>query len=162
MIEGLEELFLSVQERMALLEKSRLGSGLTWQELQTLAGYFDSFSAQPDTYVCHQGERSDFICIVCQGRVGIVKEDLQLNRKMIATIGPGQSVGEMAVIDGEPRSASVIVQSQALLLVLDTAQFDRMSEVAPRLWGKFLLQLSRILSRRLRQTSGVLAEYLQS
>ena len=81
---GLAEQRLSLQERATLLEKSRLGSGLSWQELQSLAGYFDVWRADTGVYVCHQGEQSDFMCMVFQGRVKIVKDDLQHASKEIA------------------------------------------------------------------------------
>lgn len=159
---GMAKRRMSLQERAALLEKSRLGSGLGWQELQSLAGYFEVWQADPGVYLCHQGEQSDFLCMVFQGRVSIVKEDLQHASKEIASVGPGQAVGEMALIDGEPRSASAIVRTPVLVLVLNEESFAQMADQMPRLWGKMLLQLARTLSKRLRQTSGVLAEYLSS
>jgi len=159
---GMVEQQLSLQERATLLEKSRLGSGLGWQELQSLAAYFDAWRADAGTYVCRQGEQSDFMCMLFQGRVRIVKEDLQHTSKEIASVGPGQVVGEMALIDGEPRSASVIVTTPVLLLVLDEDHCTQMADQMPRLWAKLLLQLARTMSKRLRQTSGVLAEYLSS
>ncbi len=157
---GLEEQFISIQDKATLLEKSKLGQGLTWQELQILAGYFGSYTARKGVYVCNQGERSDFMCIVFRGRVSIVKSDLHHEDKEIASVGPGQTVGEMAMIDGEVRSASVLVKNPVLMLVLSVENFARMGEDVPRLWGKILLQLSRVLSKRLRQTSGILAEYI--
>jgi CRP/FNR family transcriptional regulator, cyclic AMP receptor protein len=157
---GLEPHILSLQERATLLEKSKLGSGLVWQELQTLAGYLSAWKAKSGTYLCRQGDQSDFVCMIFQGRVSIVKEDLHKDAKEIASVGPGQTVGEMALIDREPRSASTLVKSPVLLLVLDEEGFNRMEEDVPRLWGKVLLQMARILSKRLRQTSGVLAEYI--
>lgn len=99
---------------------------------------------------------------MCRGRVSIQRDDLHQKQKEIATIGPGQTVGEMAFLDGELRSASVVVQTPVLLLILNQKQFDLMAEDTPRLWGKLLLGLSITLTKRLRQTSGVLAEYLQS
>ena len=160
--EGIDRLLLSAQEKVALIEKSSIGTGMAWQELQVLAEFFEVYQAHPGAYVCHQGERSDFICLVCQGRMEVRKHDLKHKDKVIATIGPGQTVGEMAVIEREPRSASVIALSRALLLVLSNDQFVRMADTYPRLWGKVLLQMAITLSRRLRRTSGVLAEYLQS
>lgn len=159
---GLEPQLLSLQERATLLEKCKLGSGLVWQELQTLAGYLTAWKAKTGTYLCHQSDQSDFVCMIFQGRVSIIKEDLQKASKEIASVGPGQTVGEMALIDREPRSASAVVKSPVLLLVLDEEGFNQMEEEVPRLWGKILLQLAKILSKRLRQTSGVLAEYLSS
>jgi len=157
---GLEPHLLSLQERATLLEKCKLGSGLVWQELQTLAGYLSVWKAKSGTCLCRQGDRSDFVCMIFQGRVSIVKEDLHKTAKEIASVGPGQTVGEMALIDREPRSASAVVKTPVLLLVLDEEGFSRMEEEVPRLWGKILLQMARILSKRLRQTSGVLAEYI--
>ncbi len=158
--EGMEEQFLSIQDKTTLLEKSKLGQGLTWQELQTLAGYLASFSASKGVYICRQGERSDFACIIFNGRVSVVKSDLHHLDKEIASVGPGHTVGEMSLIDGEARSASVIVKNPVLLLAISEENFDKMGEEVPRLWGKLLLQLARVLSKRLRQTSGILAEYM--
>lgn len=158
---GMEELLLSLKDKTDLLEKSRLAQGLGWQELQTLAGYLDAYGAKAGVTVCRQGDRSDFMCLLFRGRASVVKTDLHQQQKEIASIGPGQTVGEMALIDGEPRSASVIAKNAVVLLVLSEERFDQMAEEVPRLWGKLLLQLARIMSRRLRQTSGILAEYMQ-
>lgn len=157
---GLQRIEMSLQEKTAVLEKSKLGSGMGWQELQTVAGFCAAYVAQPGVTICRQGEQSDFLCLISKGRVAIVKEDLHHTVKEIASVGPGQTVGEMALIDGEPRSASVVVQTGVTLLVLSDASFERMAEEAPRLWGRILLRLAQTLSKRLRQTSGILAEYL--
>ncbi|HPX60683.1 MAG TPA: cyclic nucleotide-binding domain-containing protein [Deltaproteobacteria bacterium] len=158
--EGMREHALTIQERVKLLEKSRLFSGLTNQQLQSIAPLFDLYQAPARSYVCREGDQSDFICLVCSGRVAVSKNDHNNLPKIIATVGPGQTVGEMSVIDGGRRSASLVVQMPSLLLVLNSENFGRMEEDAPRLWGRIMLQLAGILSKRLRQTSGVLAEYL--
>ena len=159
-MEGLEEQSISLQDKTTLLEKSKLGHGLVWQELQTMAGYFDSYEARPGVYICRQADKSDFMSIIFKGRVSIVKSALNHDDKEIASVGPGQTVGEMAMIDREPRSASVVVKNPVLILVLSEEKFDMMAEEVPRLWGKLLLRLAQIMSRRLRQTSGILAEYM--
>ncbi len=155
-----EEQLISLQDRTTMLEKSKLGQGLTWQELQTLAGYLSPFEAKTGVYVCRQGDKSDFMSIIFRGRVSIIKSDFNHQDKEIASVGPGQTVGEMSMIDGEARSASVVVKNPVLMLVLSEESFEKMAEEVPRLWGKLLLRLARIMSRRLRQTSGILAEYL--
>jgi CRP-like cAMP-binding protein len=105
---------LTIQERVTLLEKSRLCSGLTNEQLQSIAPYFDPFMAPTDSFVCREGDQSDFICLVCSGRVAVAKQDHNNIRKIIATVGPGQTVGEMSVIDGGCRSASLMVQMPSL------------------------------------------------
>ncbi|CAH2032024.1 cyclic nucleotide-binding domain-containing protein [Trichlorobacter ammonificans] len=160
-VAGMERQNLSLQERVALLERSRLGAGMGTKELQTLASYCKPWLAGVDTVLFRQGEYSDFLCLVCRGRVAVIREDRLQAGKEIATVGPGQTVGEMALIDREARSASVVVRSPVQVLVLDEESFDRMAEEVPRLWGKVLKNLACVLSRRLRQTSGILAEYLE-
>lgn len=157
---GMEHQHITLLDRVTLLENSRLGKQMGQQELQTLAEYCTAWLAEPGTVLFRQGDGSDFMCLVCKGRVAVIKEDLQHAQKEIATVGPSQTVGEMAMIDREPRSATVVARTPVQLLVLDEEAFDRMAEEVPRLWGKILLRLASTLSKRLRQTSGILAEYL--
>ena len=158
---GLERQNLSLQERVSLLEKSKLGTGMGNQELQTLASYCKPWLAGTEMVLFRQGDASDFLCLVCRGRVAVVREDGLHAPKEIATVAPGQTVGEMAIIDREPRSATVVARTPVQLLLLDEKSFDLMAEEVPRLWGKILLRLARTLSKRLRQTSGILADYLE-
>lgn len=159
---GLEETVFSIQKRAEFLEKAQMGKGLDWAELQTLASFFEVFQATPGTVICHQRDDSNFMCIVCLGRVDVVKDDLGQHHKVIATIGPGNSLGEMSLIDGEGRSASVLAKTPVTLLVMSRESFERLSEAYPRLWGKLVAKVAISLSKRLRLTSGVLAEYLES
>lgn len=157
----MEEL-LSIQERVAFLEKSKLCSGLKYDQLQTLAQYLHAYAAPEGSFICREGDQSDFMCLVCRGRIAVLKNDLSNNSKIIATVGPGQTIGEMSIVDGGTRSASLLVQTSALLMVLSVERLQQMKEDVPKLWGELLLQLARMLSKRLRLTSGVLTEYLKA
>jgi len=160
--EGVESVDMKMPERLALLEKTRLGSGFSSSELQMLACYIDPWQAKPGTYICRQGDESEFFCLICRGRVEVLRDDFQHAHKEIATIGPGQTVGEMAFLDGDFRSASVVVETPVLFLIINRKQFNLMAEDTPQLWGKLLMGLTITIIKRLRQTSGILAEYLQS
>jgi CRP-like cAMP-binding protein len=48
------------------------------------------------------------------------------------------------------------------LLVLTAEGFEKLADGYPRLWGKLVIRIACVLSHRLRRTSGVLAEYLES
>ena len=159
---GFEELVLSVQRRAEMLEKTQFSKGLDWSEIQTLASFLDAYKAYTGSIICKQGDNSEFMCVVCRGRVDIIKEDLDHHEKVIASLGPGNSLGEMALIDGERRSATAVAHSPLELLVLAKNEYERLSEEYPRLWGKLVVKVAVILSCRLRRTSGVLAEYLES
>lgn len=159
---GLTEKRLSVREKGELLEKTQLGKDLEWHELPTLAEFFDVFRGDAGSYICRQGEQSGFLCIICQGRVDIVREDIEHHAKVIASLGPGNSLGEMSLIDGESRSASALIHTPVVLLVMMHDRFDQLMEEYPRLWGKIVRRIASVLSKRLRRTSGILAEYLES
>jgi CRP-like cAMP-binding protein len=66
----------------------------------------------------------------------------------------------MSLVDGEPRSASVITVEPTLMLVLTGEQFSLLAADVPRLAIKILLKITKLISQRLRHTSGTLLEYL--
>ena len=79
----------------------------------------------------------------------------------IASLAKGAVFGEMSLIDGSPRSASIIANEDAILLVLTKDKFFYLMDHAPRLGLKLVLKIAKSLSLRLRQTSGVLIDYLE-
>ena len=65
----------------------------------------------------------------------------------------------MSLIDGEPRSATAVAESNCVLLVLTRERLDQLATKAPGLAYKVLLLLARLISQRLRQTSGKFVEF---
>jgi CRP-like cAMP-binding protein len=61
-----------------------------------------------------------------------------LGDKEVATFGPGDFFGEMALLDGKPRSATVTTEGEVEALVLDSREFRRLVEVSPALALKML------------------------
>ena len=75
-------------------------------------------------------------------------------------MSPGKTFGEMSLVDGEPRSASVLADEKTTLIVLTADDFARLASEIPRLAIKVLLKISKLLSQRLRHTTGVLADHI--
>lgn len=159
---GFEKMLLSVQQLGDMLGKNQFGKGLEPDVSQTLLGFLDAYRGEAGSVVCRQGDASTFLCIICRGRVDVVRKDMDHNDKVIASLGPGNVLGEMSLIDGEPRSATALVHTPVELLVLTKDQYERLADENPRVWGRLVTRIAGILSKRLRRTSGVLAEYLQS
>jgi CRP-like cAMP-binding protein len=61
--------------------------------------------------------------------------------KVIAHLGAGDFFGEMSLIDGKPRSATVVADSPVLLLVVDVRSFGRLLETVPGLSNKVMATL---------------------
>ena len=115
-------------------------------ELITKIAAVAEYRALPEgRTIIHQGDQGDSFYQIISGsaRVFRVSEDgvdVTLN-----TMGPGESFGEMALLTGEPRSASVKTQETCGLLVISKQAFDQLSSEIP----EFSLALSKILSSRL-------------
>lgn len=101
------------------------------------------------------------MCLVIEGGAEIFKQDAKYGSKRIGQIEPGKTIGEMALVDGEPRSATCICPQQSTLVMLTREQFVRIIREHPALSVNILLKIVTMMSRRLRQTSGQLVDYLQ-
>jgi CRP-like cAMP-binding protein len=138
-----------------------LGKDFEPEALQLIAGYMDVYSLNAGDVIFNQGEESSYLCIISRGRVNIVKTDSDGSEKTIATVGPGQPLGELSLFDAEPRSATAIAAAPVEMLLLDAFGFELLFEKYPRVWGKLVYPIVKTISKRLRQTSGILADYLK-
>ncbi|MDA8123989.1 MAG: cyclic nucleotide-binding domain-containing protein [Deltaproteobacteria bacterium] len=149
-----------VEERHAMLEDTHWAAEFTWEELKHFARYLHVFKVAKEMNVFTEGSVGSNMFILVAGRVDIVKEDLEGNRKVVTTIPPGKAFGEMALFDGEQRSATVMAAEHSTMLVLTKENLQRLLDDQPRLAGKLLLKLGKIISQRLRATTGQLVDLI--
>jgi CRP-like cAMP-binding protein len=157
---GLKVRECSLVEIVGLVESTKWSDRLAAKEVETLCRYLRVCDAERGATIVREGAREPYLCLIVEGRARIVKEAAGRASRPIAFAEAGRVVGEMSLIDGEPRSASVIAEEASVLVVLTGEAFERLSSEAPRLAIKILVKISRLLSQRLRQTSGVLAGYM--
>jgi CRP-like cAMP-binding protein len=158
--QGLEVQAYRPSQIAKFIESTKWADTLLAKEVETLSHYLHVYSAEKDTVIVREGRREAYLCLVVEGRVSVMKEGARHAAKRIGTVGAGNTFGEMSLIDGEPRSASVVAEEPTILIVLTGEGFARLSLEVPRLAFKVLLKLSKLLSQRLRQTSGVLVDHL--
>ena len=99
-----------------------------------------------------EGEAADSIYFLLSGRVCVVL-DVGDRHERIATIGPGGCFGEMAIVDGGVRSASVDVETEATCRVLPIAALARLERDFPGFSGHLCRNLAVTLSGRLRDAN---------
>ena len=145
-----------------LLESTRWANEFAWPEIQALATHLQVQRRPKGETICREGQTDPSLFIIAKGSVAIHKQDAGERAKLLAKLGPGQTLGEMALLDGQPRSATAVAAEDLVLLVFTKAELDRLVEEKPLLAVKLLWKLARFLSQRLRQTSGALAEHLGS
>jgi CRP-like cAMP-binding protein len=101
-----------------------------------------------DETVFHQGDPGDALYVVASGRVKIVLPSPDTGEPAIlATLGRGQFFGELAMLDGEPHSASVVALEPTETLVLGRDDFERLFDAEPSIRRSLVLALARELRR---------------
>ena len=162
-LEGLSLLGDGEQFRDALcemIESAPMFTGLSYPEVKHLAGYLRAYEAKKGTIIFREGDKGRYLCIVLKGRVDIFKNTPDHTRKKVATVRAGKSMGEMSLLDELPYSATAEAREDTTLLMLTKLNFERLAEEQPVLCIRLLRQVARLMSLRLRQTTGILLDYL--
>lgn len=100
--------------------------------------------------VCGEGERGDAMYLIWAGRVAIVRGDWQAP-VVLGYRGPGETVGEMAVLEDAPRSAAVVALEPLRLLRIDRPGFSQLVNSNPAIGASIMSSLSA----RLREADNV-------
>jgi len=148
-------------ERAEMLDATRWANDFEWRQVKRLATFMRAYEADKGAAILNEGDRSSFMCLIVSGSVDILKEDSEEGTKHLAVLGPGNTFGEMELLDAGPRSASVVPAEKTLLLVFTKQDLDALAEDAPLLALKLVEKIARMMSQRLRKTTGALSEYLE-
>ena len=151
----------AARERVAdMIESAQLFNGWTRQEVESVAHYGKAFTAAADKTIVEEGDRGRMICILIEGKIDVYKDDETGQRKRVSTIRKGKAFGEMSIIDEMPHSASAVTVEPVTLIVVPGDQFDKLVHDLPRVANKLLWTLAKLISMRLRQTTGTLVDLL--
>ncbi len=99
--------------------------------------------------IFNAGEPGDTMYIIKEGAI-----EIRSGETVFEVAGPGSVVGEMALIDKSPRSASAIARSDCKLVVVDRRRFEFLVSQTPY----FSLEVMQIMAERLRHVNAMLAE----
>ena len=105
--------------------------------------------------IIKEGEYDNWIYFLILGRVAIQK----LGRTIRVLKRRGDIFGEMGIIDGSPRSASVVAMEETVCLAIDASYMDRLKDGERVLFNSILFQVfSEVLAERLRNTNEALVK----
>jgi CRP/FNR family transcriptional regulator, cyclic AMP receptor protein len=105
----------------------------------------DVIDVEPGYALFREGDAGDTMFVVLDGAVDVVHGD-----RVVETIGAGGLVGELALIDTEPRSASAIAATPCRLAHVDKREFTFLVQEHPT----FALQVMSVMAERLRRANG--------
>lgn len=144
---------------LEVLSRMRLFAGLSAGELATLEKLVFVNRVPAGDAVCREGDRSDFVCFVVRGCLDIVKRNEEGGEVVIAHLRAGDSMGEMALVDQEPRSATVRAAEDATLVVLTRKGVEQLRRRSPNAASLVMENVARLLCAHLRRTSSQLAQF---
>ena len=122
------------------------------EELEKIAPYFERRQFEAGEIVFSEGDPGEFIAFVKNGKVEAKKQtEFQGKQIVLAQMAKGSCLGELALFDEQPRSATIETLVDTELLVLSKKALDAFIEDYPALGIKVLKGISRVLSLRLRQ-----------
>lgn len=138
-----------------VLAQTPLFADLTRRELETIGKSCRERSYPQGATLIQQGDTGAGLFIIISGHAEVVQDVKDLDdttvRRNLATIGPGDVIGEMALLDDLPRSASVIATEPCRCLLLPLWDFRAVLRESPDI----AIKLLGVLSRRLRQAEQV-------
>lgn len=108
-----------------LLRRVPLFSLLTVTQAEVISGAVTKQRYKRGEVLVKQEQKSNALAILLTGRARVVSADSRGREVILATLGPGDYIGEMSIIDNEPHSATVRAEVQTDVLLLGRADFAR-------------------------------------
>lgn len=130
------------------------------EEVETVGGFMRAYIAREDTVLFREGDYGDHLLVVIEGVIQVLKRNEAGEEQTLALLETGRTLGELALIDGRPRSATCVAMHDSVFLVLTRWGLNALALAHPMIAVQLLLNLATELSTRLRQTTDKLTDAL--
>ncbi|MBD3316370.1 MAG: cyclic nucleotide-binding domain-containing protein [Chitinivibrionales bacterium] len=143
---------MSDEDILSFARKVPLFHHLTTRDLEAVCKAMVPRSFAVGEAIVHENDdESRTFFIIAEGNVHVVSRSPEGKQTILATLGRGDFFGEMAVLDGEPRSASVVAAEECRLFMLYHRNLLHILNKHPRIAIEMLVAMSRRLRRSNRQ-----------
>lgn len=136
-----------------LIKNNIIFNGMIEQELLIIGKFLIEHTIEEGTCLIREGDHGDFICFVGDGEFEVTKKLDNGGSIQVAKLAAGHSLGEMSVVDGLIRSATVTATTDCIIFLLHKKEFDIILEQYTRIGTKILKNIAQLLSVNLRKTS---------
>ncbi len=132
-----------------VLTRLKVFSDMSPEDLTPFAREVIEQSFRPFTYIVQQGSHGDAMFFVIQGKVGVSTRG-QVTESFLVALNIGETFGEMSLFDPGPRSADVRAENDVIVLKLTADALEKICREAPAGANRFLWNIARLLSARVR------------
>jgi CRP-like cAMP-binding protein len=132
----------AMSPKLALLQRVPLFAGLEPDLLRRIGEITDEQDVAAGTELTHEGRHEGYFFVIVSGRVRIEREG-----RAVATLEDGGFVGEIALLDGGPRTATAVAETDCRLLVMTYPRFQQLLDAAPEVRREILQEVGRRLRR---------------
>ncbi|MDP9150406.1 MAG: cyclic nucleotide-binding domain-containing protein [Myxococcota bacterium] len=144
----------------AVLREIGLFGALGDQVLEHLARTLRTIRSSPGDTVFREGDSDGReMYVVLEGEMEVSKRSRRGREMRVAMLGPHDCFGEMSMLDMQQRSATVRALAPSRLLTITSEDLDALYRFDLKSYALIVLNVARDLSRRLRVTDGLLAEF---
>jgi CRP-like cAMP-binding protein len=145
-----------------MLYNSTWADDFSLQDIGEFARYLMLRHFPKDFLIFGEGEQEAYMGIILKGSVEITKRDASPSpkSKRLVLMGPGRAFGELALVDGCPRSASAKAREDVTFAALTREHYDKLCLENKTLALKVSKIVARLISFRLRKASEKLIEFL--
>ena len=144
------------------LREVPLFSEMDEQEVAGIRDIMEEKKFKPGQVIIREGDIGDYMLLMIRGEVDIYKQNLMGEKQLLTSVMPGMTLGEMSMIDGEPRFATCVALKETTFGMLTREDMGTIILEKPSLGAKILIKLVTMLSQRLRHTSATLLQYMGS
>ena len=149
------------QSIQSLFPKLEVFNFLLPEDYDVIESYMFRYQYEMNKYVFKQGTHGGYMFFIVEGEAE-VSQMLDDKKVVVANLGPGRSLGEMSLLDGHTRSATVKATSKLTLIVLKREDFNRLLEEHPSTANRVVIGIASLLSRSLRATTHGFSEKVLS
>ena len=137
---------------------------LSLDEARIVVSYMNPRKFAEGTVFIQEGDKNntDYMVLVLDGEVTV--ESITVSRTTpvtTAVLGAGSVLGEMGIVDGEPRSATCIATSDVRAAIFTRMALEQLITDQPAIGAKFMMSISLRIAQRLRDTADKLKLYAQ-
>jgi len=146
-----QDKLLTPQERLRVLKATALFANVPDETLMSLQANMAVITLLTQAILFREGDPGDGLYLIVEGEMDIISDDV-----LIATRGPGEYVGELALVDNSPRSATSRARTAVTLLKLHRDDFQKILKTSPQVANAML----RLLVRKIREDTEKRVEIL--